>query len=69
MTCPTCHQPWPGDELVWTVKQFQRRFHVTVNNGRHVGFALRDTEDEARDKALERLNYFEELYPQAAEGT
>jgi hypothetical protein len=57
MKCPTCDQPWPGG-LIWHVDQGEGQFSVTVNDGRgHTGWALRKTEEEARDKALARMLY------------
>jgi len=57
MECPTCHQPWPDDGLVWTVGRKGKDFTVSASDGQHAGWALRETEAEARDMALARLVY------------
>jgi hypothetical protein len=57
-TCPTCDQSLP-EEVTWRyVRQTDDgRWEASVQLGRFVGWALRKTEEEARQKALARLYY------------
>jgi hypothetical protein len=61
MTCPTCGQAFP-EELTWKyVRQLDNGlWEASVRLGRWAGWALQETEDEARDKALARLHYAKE---------
>ena len=52
-TCPLCGQQ-ADMELRWTVKT-GKKVEVSVRQGHCVGWALRRTEQEARDAAMQRM--------------
>lgn len=58
MTCPNCGQVLHGVEWKYVRKRPDGKWEASVREGKFVGWAMQDTEELVREKAMARLNYY-----------